>query len=219
MKQVCVIGLGQFGMHLARTLVKMGCEVLAIDVDEARVEEVRDEVHRALIGDARNYQVLKSVLSASVDEAVIGMGESTIEPSILCALNLKRIGVPSIRSTARNDDHAQILTAVGATEIIFPERDTAERTARQIANPDLRDLFPLAEDYRIMEIKAPRKVQGKSLAELNLRKSFDLMVLAVRGEHDEHFRFLPGADTVINPDEELMVLGRELDLARFSGMD
>jgi trk system potassium uptake protein TrkA len=216
MKQVCVIGLSQFGSHLARELVKMGCQVLAIDSNEERINEIRDEVHRALIGDARSFQMLDSVVADTVDEAIISLGESNIEPSILCALHLKQIGVGRILSTARNDDHAQILRAVGATEIIFPERETAERVARRVANPALRDMFPLAGDYRIMEIVAPPALHRKSLSEANLRKHFDLLVLAVRPENEEKFRFLPVADTIIKPGEVLMVLGRELDLARFA---
>ncbi len=101
MKQVAVIGLGQFGMHLARTLVKMGCEVLALDVNEQRVEDVRDDVHRALIGDARDHEMLGGILGPEINEAVVCLGENTIEPSILCTLNLKRIGVQLIRSTAK----------------------------------------------------------------------------------------------------------------------
>jgi len=219
MRQVCVIGLGQFGSHLARTLVKLGCEVLAIDAEERRVDAIRDDVHRALIGDARDYQMLASVITPSVDEAVICLGEKNLEPSILCALNLRRIGVKTIRSTATNDDHAQILEAVGATETIFPERDAAERLARRVANPDIRDMFPLAEDFRIMEITAPGRTHGKTLSQLDLRAQFDILVLAIRGERDEHFRFLPPADRVIRPGEVLMVLGRELDLARLASWD
>lgn len=219
MKQVCVIGLGQFGSHLARTLSKMDCEVLAIDIDEHRVEGVRDEVHRALIGDARNFQMLSRVVTAEVPEAVICLGEKNLEASILCALHLKRIGIASIRSTATNDDHARILLAVGATEVIFPERDTATLMARRIAYPDLRDMFSLAEDYRIMEIVAPQRTHGKSLAALNLRKVYDMIILAVKEPGQEYFRFLPAASYVIRPDSILMALGRELDLVRFAGMD
>ncbi|GMU81449.1 MAG: hypothetical protein AMXMBFR47_13200 [Planctomycetota bacterium] len=214
-----VIGLGQFGMQLARSLVKMNCEVVAIDMNESRVNQVRDDVQRAIIGDARDFDMLASIVSASVDEAVVGLGESSIEPSILCTLHLKRIGVKVILSTARNDDHANILRAVGANEIIFPERETAERTARRIANPDLRDMFSLADDYRIMEIVAPKVLHGKSLASAQLRRDYDLLVLAIRPADQERFNFLPGADAVIHPNETLMVLGRELDLARFAGLD
>ena len=217
MKQVAVIGLGQFGTQVARSLVKMGCEVLVIDIDDERVSTVKDEVHRAIIGDARDHQTLAGVLTDVIDEAVVNLGETNIEPSILCVLHLKTIGVPHIRSTARNDDHASILKAVGADELIFPERDTADRVARRIANPDLRDMFPLSEDYRIMEITAPKKLIGKTLLEAGLRQEFDLLILAVRDPGSESFRYLPRADTVIKEGEVLMVLGRELDLARFSG--
>ncbi len=215
-RQVCVIGLGQFGTHLARMLVQQGCEVLAIDLDEARVSKVRDDVHRALIGDARDREMLAGVLSESVEEAVICLGDAGIEASVLCALNLKNIGLKSIRSTAVNDDHAQILKAVGATEVIFPERDAAERASRRIADPDIRDMFPLSGDYRIMEIVAPGKMEGKTLAALDLRAKFDLLVLGMKNAGDEEFSFLPAADKVIHPNEVLMVMGRELDLARFA---
>ena len=140
MRQVCVIGLSQFGSHLARQLVKMDCQILVIDSDEERVNDIRDDVHRAVIGDARDFQMLDSVVADTVDEVVVSLGETNIEPSILCALHLKQIGVKRIASTARNDDHAQILRAVGATEIVFPERDTAERADPRL--PALRGLRP-----------------------------------------------------------------------------
>jgi len=219
MRQVCVLGLGQFGSHLCRTLVKMGCSVLAIDLNEQRVNDMRDEVHRALIGDARNLLMLRSVLSSAVDEAVIGLGETNIEPSILCALNLRKIGVKYIASTARNEDHATILRAVGVHEIIFPEQDTAERVARRIATPEVRDMFSLADDYRVMEIVAPKRLHGKTLAESDLRREFDLLVIAVRDEHAPKYSFLPGADTRVHPNQVLMVMGRELDIARFAALD
>ncbi|MEW6251896.1 MAG: TrkA family potassium uptake protein [Planctomycetota bacterium] len=219
MRQVCIIGLGQFGTHLARTLVNMGCEVLAIDKNEERVEEIRDDVHRALIGDARSYQMLASVLTPGIDEVVICLGAADLEPSILCTLNLKRLNIRVIRSTAVNDDHAAILKAVGASEVIFPERDSAVRTARRVANPDIRDMFPLAEDYRIMEIDAPPGTHGKSLAQLDLRGRYDVLILAVRPAEHPHFKFLPPADKIIQPNEVLMVLGRELDLARFASFE
>ncbi len=218
MKQVCVIGLGQFGSHMARRLVKLGCEVLALDVNEQRVDQLRDDVHRALIADARSMQTLESVLAHSIDEAIVCLGE-LIEPSILCTLSLKRLEVPTIRATATNDDHAEILMAVGATEVIFPERETAERTARRISNPDLIDDFPLAEDYSIMKVVAPEAMHNKSLLELSLRKTHDLLVLAVKAPGAEQFSFMPRADTVIKPGEVVMLLGRSLDLATFTGMD
>lgn len=216
MRKICVIGLGQFGTHLARKLVQFGCQVLVIDRSEERVEVLRDDVHRAVIGDARNLTMLRSVLGDGVDEAIIAMGDTGVESSILCALNLKKLGVESIVSTASNDDHAEILEAVGAQRIIFPERDSAERAARRVANPGLRDMFPLEEDFRIMEVDAPAKMHGRKLGELNLRAKFDVLILAVREPGTEKFKFLPSADTVVHPGEQLMAMGRELDLVQFA---
>ncbi len=98
------------------------------------------------------------------------------------------------------------------------DRVTAERVARRVANPALRDMFPLSGDYRIIEVVAPAHLHHKSLLEAKLRKEFDLLVLAVRPPSEEQFHFLPRADTIIKPDEVLMVLGRELDLARFADL-
>ncbi|GMU34020.1 MAG: TrkA family potassium uptake protein [Planctomycetia bacterium] len=218
MRQVAVIGLGQFGTNLARVLTELHCEVLAIDSNEARVAELRDDVHRVLIGDAREMEVLQSVVSSSIDEAVVSLGES-MEASILCTLHLSQIGVKRIRTKAVNEDHALILKAVGAHDLIFPEKETAERTARRIAYPTLLDYFPFAEDYRIMELKMPPKLVGVTLGHSNIRSSYNLLLLATKSASTGQFRFMPGADDVLTEDDILIVLGQEVDLARFSVMD
>lgn len=217
MRQVAVIGLGQFGTHLARALTQMHCEVMAIDINDARVAELRDDVHRAVIGDARELDVLQSLITSSMDEAVVSLGES-MEASILCTLHLSKIGVKRIRTKAINEDHALILTAVGAHELIFPERETAERTARRIAHPTLLDYFPFAEDYRIMEIILPKPLVGKSLGESRLRADYNLLVLATKSSASGKFNFMPAAEDLLKKDDILIVLGREVDLARFSVM-
>ncbi len=217
MRQVCVIGLGQFGAHLARTLVSMGCEVLALDKREERVDAVRDDVHRALLGDARRYETLESALPATIDEAVVSLGEESIEPSVLCTLNLRRLGVKKVRCTAISDEHAEILREVGATHVIFPERETAQRAARTVATPNLVDMFPLSGDFRIVELEAPKALIGKTLAELELRRNHDVLVVAVKKRSDEDYEYLPGADARVEADQILMVIGRELDIVQLAG--
>ena len=132
-KQICIIGLGQFGTHLARTLARLKCDVLAIDMDEKSVAAIRDDVHQALITDVRDLAALKSVVTKDIDEAVVSLGES-MEASILCTLHLHKLGVKRIRAKASSRDHAAILKAVGATDVIFPEHETAERMAHQIVS-------------------------------------------------------------------------------------
>jgi trk system potassium uptake protein TrkA len=211
-KTICVVGLGQFGSELARELAKH-CEVLAIDSREENVAEIADAVHRALIIDARDYASLSSVVTADFDEAVVSLGES-LEASILCTLHLKRIGVKTIRAKATSQDHSAILRAVGATETIFPERETAHRIAAQIVNPNLLEFIPLAEDFRVMDVAPPDSFCGHTLVELNVRERFGVFAIAVKELVPPRFVFLPGPDFVIKPSDILVMIGREDDLLR-----
>lgn len=213
MKQVVVIGLGQFGSHLARQLTNMHCEVLAIDRSESAVNAIRDDVHQAVISDAREFDALKALVTANVDECVVSLGES-MEPSIICTLHLSQLGVKRIRCKAVNEDHATILKAVGAHEVIFPERETAERTARRVAFPTLLDYFPFAEDHRIMEIELPEPLVGKTLAASKLREEFSMLVLAIKKPTTGEFKFMPGPNDVLKKGDVLIVLSREVNLVR-----
>ena len=209
-KQVCVIGLGHFGGELARALARH-CEVLALDSDMHRVDSISDEVQGARCLDARDHAALASVVSAEFDEGIVSIGEG-LEASILCTLHLKRIGVPVIRAKANSEDHADILRSVGATHVIFPERETARRIAAQILNPNLLDFIPLAEDYQVMDVRPAADFHGRSLGTLQLRGRFGVFVIAVK--QNGRFLFLPGPDHVVQPSEVLVMIGREKDLLR-----
>jgi trk system potassium uptake protein TrkA len=209
-KLICVIGLGQFGSHIARELAQQ-CEVLALDSSEKRVNLIVDEVQRALIIDARDFQTLSSLVTPEFDEAIVSLGES-MEASILCTLHLKRIGVKTIRAKAVTEDHASILRAIGATETIFPERETAQRLAAQIINPNLLDFIPLAEDFRVMDVAPPDSFHGHTLQELNVRDKYGVFVIAVKELVPPSFVFLPGPGFRIKPSDVLVVIGRESDL-------
>jgi len=213
-KMICVIGLGQFGSELARELAKH-CEVLAIDSLEDHVEDIADHVQRALIVDARDHASLRSVVTADFDEAIVSLGRS-LEASILCTLHLKKIGVKTIRAKAMSEDHAAILKAVGAKEVIFPERETAQRIAAKIVNPNLLEFIPLAEDFRVMDVAPPDAFYGHTLQELNIRERFGVFAIAVKELVPENFVFLPGPDFVVKPSDILVTIGREDDLLRLT---
>ena len=206
-KLICVIGLGQFGSELARELANR-CEVLAIDNSEDRVNAIADAVQRAMIVDARDFSGLSSLVSADFDEAVVSLGES-MEASVLCTLHLSKIGLKTIRAKAISEDHATILRAVGATETIFPERETAKRVAAQIVNPNLLDFIPLGEDFEVMDVGVPDPFHGKTLIELKLRERFGVFVIAVRELVPPKFVFLPGPNFVIKPSDVLVMIGKE----------
>ncbi len=211
-KLICIIGLGQFGSELARELA-LRCEVLALDNSEARVNAIADAVQRAMILDARDFSGLSSLVREDFDEAVVSLGES-MEASVLCTLHLKKIGVKVIRAKAISEDHATILRAVGATETIFPERETAKRVAAQIINPNLLDFIPLGEDFEVMDVGVPDSFHGKSLLNLKLRERFGVFVIAVKELIPPKFVFLPGPDFVVKPSDVLVMIGKEEDLAR-----
>ncbi len=205
-KRICVIGLGQFGSEMARQLAEK-CEVLALDINEERVSAIVDHVQQALIVDARDFITLASLVSKDFDEAIVSLGES-MEASILCTLHLKQIGVRKIRAKAMSDDHATILRAIGANETIFPERETAQRLAAQIINPNLLDFIPLAEGYEVLDVAPPDEFCGRSLSELNLRERYGAFVIGVKELVPPNFVFLPGPDFVIKPSDILVMIGR-----------
>ncbi len=211
-KHICVIGLGQFGSELARELAKFA-EVIALDNDEIRVNSIVDDVQRARILDAKDFTALSSVITPDFDEAIVSLGES-MEASILCTLHLKKIGIKKIRAKAVSEDHAKILKAVGATEAIFPERETAKRIAAQIVNPNLLDFIPLAEDFEVMDVGVPDSFYGKNLKDLKLRERFGVFVIAIKELIPTRFVFLPGPDFVVKPSDILVMIGREADLVR-----
>jgi trk system potassium uptake protein len=211
-KYICVIGLGQFGMELARELSKT-CEVLAMDVNEDLVYAIADDVQRALSVDARDYASLKQVVTPDFDEVIVSLGES-LEASILCTLHLKKIGIKMIRAKVISEDHAAILHSLGVQEVIFPERETAWRLAAEIMNPNLLDYIPLEAGYRVMDVAPPNSFYGHTLMDLGLRKQYGVFVIAVKELVPQRFIFLPEPSFVVKPSDILVMIGREEELAR-----
>jgi trk system potassium uptake protein len=192
--------------------------VLAIDVDEGSVQAIRDDVQQAVITDVRSLDALQSVVTKDIDEAVVSLGES-LEASILCTLHLRTIGVQRIRAKASSDDHAAILRAVGATDVIFPERETAERMAQRILHPDLLDYLPLSPEFQVVEISTPASFAGKTLADLHLRKNWRVLVVAVKTAKPERTEFLPAGDLVLPAGSTLVIIGKAVDTARLIETD
>ena len=211
-KYICVIGLGQFGMELARELSK-DCEVLALDLNEDLVYAIADDVQRALVVDARDYASLKQVVTADFDEVIVSLGES-LEASILCTLHIKKIGIKMIRAKVMSEDHAAIVHSLGVQEVIFPERETAWRLAAQIINPNLLDYIPLEAGYRVMDVAPPNSFYGHTLMDLELRQKYGVFVIAVKELVPQRFIFLPEPKFVVKPSDILVMIGREEQLAR-----
>lgn len=190
--------------------------MLAIDSNIDRVNAISEDVQKALAVDVRDFQAFSSVVNSKFDEAIVGIGED-LESSILCTLYLKRIGIPVIRTKASSEEHAEILRSIGATQVIFPELETAHRLALRILNPTLLDLIPLARDYRLIDVAAPESFHQRSLGSLHFRNRFGVFVIAIKREADDHFVFLPGPDYVIDPADVLVAIGKESDIISLQG--
>lgn len=211
-KHVCVIGLGFFGAGLARALAPHS-EVLAIDKDIDRVNKLSEDVQRALCIDVKDYQTLCSAVTDRFDEAIVSIGEE-LEASILCTLYLKRIGIPIIRAKASSEEHAEILRSIGATHVVFPELETAERLALIIRNPNLLDFVPITEGYLMMDVSAPQPFIDRSLESLHVRNRFGVFVLAIKKDQGKQFIFLPGPNYTIAEGDVLVIIGREEDASK-----
>ncbi len=213
MKRVVVIGLGIFGSQLARQLYDKGIEVVAIDKNKDIVQRIKDHSTKAIMADATDKEVLESIGIAADDTVVISFGED-LSASTLLTLYLKEMQVREIIVKVPNDDYKRILLKVGASEAIIPEREMANKVARSIISPNVLEYLPISEDYTICELAPPTAFIGKSLAELDLRKRYQLQVIAIRDVLSESLQLVPRASSVIKDSDVLVIVGREEDIQK-----
>ena len=213
MKRFAVIGLGNFGFHAAKALYEDGNEVLAIDSDRVRVQAIDPHCSEAMVLDATDKEAVKSLGLEETDGVIVSTG-TKISNSILICLYLQEAGVKKILAKAIDGDHAKILRRMGATEIIHPERDMAIRVSRNLSRPNVLDFIPLAEEFDMIQVGAPREFIGKSLIQLNLRARYNVHVIAIKELVPENFVLVPPADYVIKDSDILVMLGKSADIRR-----
>jgi trk system potassium uptake protein TrkA len=213
MAQILVIGLGRFGFHVASLLHERGHEVVAVDIDEGNVQRIRDSCSRAIRLDARDKERLEALGPKHFDVAIVSLGER-VDVSALVALHLKEQGVRRIITKAGSVDHAKLLEKLEVHEIVFPEREAAERLVRRLSNRNLLDFIPLGEGASIEEIAAPAAWVGRTLAELDLRRRHSVQVVGVRDALSDQVSLNPAADFRVLDSHSLIVLGANDDLAR-----
>jgi trk system potassium uptake protein TrkA len=205
MKQVAVIGLGRFGSSVARTLADSGCEVLAVDVDEARVKAIADYVTDAVRANALDDEALRGLGLRNFEVVVVAIGHE-VEASILTTVLLKEMGVPKIVAKAQDDLHGRVLQKVGADIVVFPERDMGVRLAHTLISRNVIDEIQISTDYSIMEMQAPPRFLDRSLKELELRQRFGLTVLAIR--RADRIIVSPDAEQTLEEGDVLVTLGQ-----------
>lgn len=208
-EQFLVLGLGRFGMSLARSLCDMGYEVMAVDNDEALIETAAPYVTQAVQLDAADEDALLSLGLQNYDVAVVSIGN--VRDSILVTVLCKEAGIPKVVAKAGDDLHAKVLRKVGADRVVFPERDMGMRVAKSLVTPNILDMMALADGYEIAEVVAPQGWCGRTLVEVNVRRNYGLSVLAI--QRGSEFLASPGADSRLNAGDVLLVLGKQESIA------
>jgi trk system potassium uptake protein len=213
MKRVVVIGLGIFGAQLARQLYESGLDVIAVDKNKDVVQRIKDYSTKAVVADASEKEILESIGVAADDVVVISFGED-LSASTLLTLHLKELKVKDIIVKVPNEDYKRILLKVGASDAIIPEREMANKVARGIISPNVLEYLPISEDYTIVELAPPTAFIGKTLAELDLRKKYNLQVIAIRDVLTSKMQLVPRASAIIKDSDVMVIIGKEEDIRK-----
>lgn len=213
MKRFVMIGLGNFGSAVAAALYAQHHDVVVVDIDEAAVERIAPKVTRAVVADGRSAETLERVGARDADAAVVSTGDD-ITASILATMALHDLGVKDVYVKVVSEDHARVMQKVGASETIFPERDSALRLATRISSAAILNYFRLGPDFSIQEMAVPAPWIGRGLRELGLRERFRISVIAMHDVLTDTMIPVPDPDARLKESDTLLVAGRDEDLAR-----
>lgn len=211
MKSVLIIGIGRFGRHLARKFVELGNEVMIVDIEEEKMSEIVSIVTTAQIGDCTNIDVLKSLGVRNFDICFVCIGDN-FQASLEITSLLKELGAKHVVSKANREIHAKFLLRNGADDVVYPEKDIAEKAAIRYSADHVFDYIELTPEYSIAEIPPVSAWIGKTIAEISVRGKYQMSILATK-ENGEILP-LPKADHVFREEEHLIVAARKNDLVK-----
>lgn len=211
MKQFMIIGCGRFGSSIATTLFKLGHEVMVIDMDEEKIQDIADEVTYAVQADVSDENVLMELGISNFDVVIVSIG-SNYQASIMATLIAKELGVKKVIAKAHDSLHGKVLTKIGADKIIYPERDMGVRVAHNLVSSNILDFIELSPDYSILEITALEQWVNKSLKELRFPTKFGINVMAIK--RDKDINVSPGAEDIILKGDILVVIGNTEDIEK-----
>lgn len=213
MKRFVVIGLGNFGSSVAESLFSQRHEVIAIDMNEEAVDRVAAYVSRAAVGDSRNIHTLERLGVKGADAAIVSTGDD-ITASILTTMGLHDLGIREVYVKVISRDHARVMDRLGASETIFPERESAISLGKRISGSGLLNYVSIGTGFSIQEMGVPDSWSGKTLRELALRQTFGITVVAIHDVLSDRMSFTSDPDAVLKESDALIVAGRDEDLAR-----
>ena len=209
MKSILIIGMGRFGQHLCLNLASLGNEIMIVDEKEERLEDLLPYVTSAKIGDCTNVEVLKSLGVRNFDICFVCIG-TNFQSSLEITSLVKELGAKYVISKANRDIHAKFLLRNGADEVIYPDRDIAERLAVRHSANHIFDYIEITEEFSIYEIPPMPSWVGKSIKDINVRAKYNVSVVGIKNNGE--ISFLPPADHKFSSDEHLMIIGRKKDV-------
>ena len=218
-KQVCVIGLGRFGGTVARELYQSGHDVLAIDLDEAKIQDTLGHVTYAVRADASSESVLRELDVADFDVVVVALGSDNVQASILITVLIKGLGIPYIIARAANELHGETLQRVGADKVVYPEMESARRAAHVGFEAGVVDYMSIAPNFGISKVQPPEQMLNRTLEQVGLSGSGEndsVAVLAIRRARS--YILHPAKDEEIKPGDLLIVAGTNEQVGRIYSM-
>lgn len=216
MKSYAIIGMSSFGSYLSRQLTEEGVSVMAIDADEDKIEKIKAYVEKAVVAKGTDRAALDSLGLESMDGVVVCLDD--LEESVLTTLHLKEMKIHRIVGKSLSEEHGKILEQIGATEVVFPEKDLAHRLAHSLTHENILDHIPLAKGYSIIEIVPPDEFLRKSLAQLNLRKNYGVQVIVVKEMLTDNVVLVPMGDYIVKDSDVLVLMGKNKDLKKIQDL-
>lgn len=204
MKEFAVIGCGRFGSSVASTLYSLGHEVVAIDMDEERIQDISDSVSYAIQADVTDEIALGDLGLANFDTVVVSIG-SNYQASIMATLIAKEYGVKTVIAKAQDELHGKVLLKIGADKIIYPERDMGVRVAHNLVSSSILDFIKLSPDYSVLELNALKEWEGKTLSDISLPTKYGVNVVAIRTGKDVNVS--PYGTDIIKSGDVLVIIG------------
>lgn len=215
-EKFAVIGLGQFGSAIARKLSVKGAEVIAIDLDEEKVEAIKEDVAYSVTLDATDIKALESQNLSKMDSVIVSIGQN-FQDLLLCCFQLQEMKIPRIIARAQGATQRRILEKMGIQEILSPEDEVANNVAEQLMNPGVVMCFELPDGYEIVEITAPKALFNRTLGDIGLREKYklNLVTLLRNRDNEPHIYGVPDADTIVEDGDIIVVFGTVRDIERF----
>lgn len=213
--EIMIVGLGRFGSAAANSLIELGQDVIGVDSEAKLVQRYAAMLTEAVEVDATDIDAMRLIGAQDVQTAVVAIGND-IEASILAASVLLELGVPRVWAKAVSDRHGQILERLGVHRVVFPERDMGDRVAHGLVGLAL-DFVLIGADFAMAETTAPKEALGRTLAEVGLRRKYDVTVVCTKPPGGTFS--LTGPDSILKPDDTLLVIGEKENVERFSQLD